>query len=76
MLISGDDGALKGESGLIDYEIGRNQAIPKDKAILVLRGERAEEPIRMLLCGQLETAVPPPDECPASPELERPISPG
>jgi ABC-type branched-subunit amino acid transport system substrate-binding protein len=56
-------GPLRGVSGQIDYPRTGDQAIPKDKAILVLRGQAAEEPKRMLLCGQHDTAQPPPDNC-------------
>ncbi|MGH8626138.1 MAG: hypothetical protein ACREYC_13030 [Gammaproteobacteria bacterium] len=56
-------GPLRGASGQIDYPRTGDQAIPKDKAILVLRGQAAEEPKRMLLCGQHDTAQPPPDNC-------------
>jgi len=56
-------GPLYGASGLIDYPRTGSKAIPKDKAILVLRGQASETPKRMLLCGQLDTAQPPPDEC-------------
>jgi ABC-type branched-subunit amino acid transport system substrate-binding protein len=56
-------GPLYGASGLIDYPRTGSKAIPKDKAILVLRGQASETPKRMLLCGQLDTALPPPDEC-------------
>ena len=61
------NGPLLGASGEIDYPRTGDQAIPKDKAILVLRGQAAEEPERRLLCGRLDTAQPPPDECPTSP---------
>lgn len=61
-LISGDE-ALNGASGLIDYEAGKDSAIPKNKAILVLRGEGDAAPKRILLCGELATAKPAPDEC-------------
>ncbi len=60
-------GPLRGVSGQIDYPRTGVQAIPKDKAILVLRGQAAEEPKRMLLCGQHDTAQPPPDNCSAPP---------
>ena len=56
-------GPLHGASGLIDYPRTGSKAIPKDKAILVLRGQPSETTKRMLLCGQLDTAKPPPDEC-------------
>jgi ABC-type branched-subunit amino acid transport system substrate-binding protein len=56
-------GPLHGASGLIDYPRTGSKAIPKDKAILVLRAQASEAPKRMLLCGQLDTAQPPPDEC-------------
>ena len=59
-------GDLSGASGQIDYpRTGGEQAIPKDKAILVLRGQASVQPERRLLCGQHETAQPPPNECPA-----------
>lgn len=55
-------------SGQIDYPRTGDQAVPKDKAILVLRGSGGTPtipPQRMLLCGQLGTAQPPPDDdCP------------
>jgi hypothetical protein len=58
-------GALHGTSGKIDYSRTGEQAVPKDKAILVLRGSALMAPQRMLLCGQLDTAQPPPDgNCP------------
>jgi ABC-type branched-subunit amino acid transport system substrate-binding protein len=57
-------GPLRGASGQIDYPRTGDQSIPKDKAILVLRGEAFKEPKRMLLCGQHDTAQPPPDNCP------------
>jgi hypothetical protein len=58
-------GDLSGASGQIDYpRTGDEQAIPKDKAILVLRGQASVQPERRLLCGQHKTAQPPPDECP------------
>ncbi|MGH8375474.1 MAG: hypothetical protein ACRER6_09490, partial [Pseudomonas sp.] len=72
---SGDDGAgpLRGVSGKIDYPSisDQDQAIPKDKAILVLRGQASGELTRMLLCGQLDTAQPPPDDCSAPPSSSR-----
>lgn len=58
-------GPLRGVSGQIDYPRTGNQAIPKDKATLVLRGRAAAEPERVLLCGQHDTAQPPPDNCSA-----------
>lgn len=60
-------GPLRGVSGQIDYPRTGNQAIPKNKAILVLRGRAAVEPERVLLCGQHDTAQPPPDDCSAPP---------
>jgi Periplasmic binding protein len=58
-------GAVHGAGGQIDYPRTGAQAIPKDKAILVLRGRAQMAPERMLLCGQLDTAQPPPDDkCP------------
>ncbi len=60
-------GPLRGASGQIDYPRTGDQSIPKDKAILVLRGQAAAEPTRMLLCGQHDTAQPPPDNCSAPP---------
>jgi ABC-type branched-subunit amino acid transport system substrate-binding protein len=64
--ISSDgSGALQGASGEIDYPRTSNKAVPKNKAILVLRGSAVMTPKRMLLCGQLDTAQPPPDDnCP------------
>ncbi len=58
-------GPLRGVSGQIDYPRTGNQAIPQDKATLVLRGQASVEPERMLLCGQHDTAQPPPDDCSA-----------
>jgi hypothetical protein len=60
-------GALHGASGLIDYPRRFNQATPKNKAILLLRGSASlTTPQRILLCGQLDTAQPPQndDKCP------------
>jgi ABC-type branched-subunit amino acid transport system substrate-binding protein len=52
-------GRLSGASGQIDYPRTGDQAIPKDKAILVLRGSASDEDLkRMLLCGQHDTAQP------------------
>jgi hypothetical protein len=62
---SAGPGAVHGVSGLIDYPRTSAQAIPRDKAVLVLRGGALMAPYRVLLCGQLDTAQPPPDEnCP------------
>jgi hypothetical protein len=62
---SAGPGALQGANDLIDYPRTGDQAVPKDKAILVLRGSALMAPRRMLLCGQLDTAQPPPDHnCP------------
>jgi ABC-type branched-subunit amino acid transport system substrate-binding protein len=58
-------GPLRGASGQIDYPRTGSKSIPKDKAILMLRGQAFEEPKRMLLCGQHDTAQPPPDDCSA-----------
>lgn len=60
-------GPLRGVSGQIDYPRTGDQAIPTDKATLVLRGQASVEPERMLLCGQHDTAQPPPDDCSAPP---------
>jgi hypothetical protein len=60
-------GPLRGASGQIDYPRTGSKAIPKDKAILVLRGQAFVEPERMLLCGQHDTAQPPPDNCSTPP---------
>jgi hypothetical protein len=58
-------GALHGASGQIDYPRTGDQGVPKDKAILVLRGSARMATQRLLLCGQLDTAQPPPDDnCP------------
>ncbi|HKR52641.1 MAG TPA: ABC transporter substrate-binding protein [Pseudonocardiaceae bacterium] len=65
--ISGEAGSLRGASGKIDYSLTDERAIPKDKAILVLRGQASADPTRMLLCGQHDTAQPPPDKCPPQP---------
>jgi ABC-type branched-subunit amino acid transport system substrate-binding protein len=64
--ISGEGpGALHGASGTIDYPRTGDQAVPNDKTILILRGSALMAPQRMLLCGQLDTAQPPPDgDCP------------
>ncbi len=62
---SAGPGALQGANGQIDYPRTGDQAVPKDKTILVLRGSALMAPKRMLLCGQLNTAQPPPDsDCP------------
>jgi ABC-type branched-subunit amino acid transport system substrate-binding protein len=62
---SAGPGGLQGANGLIDYPRTGDQAVPKDRAILVLRGSAGMAPKRMLLCGQLDTAQPPPDDnCP------------
>jgi ABC-type branched-subunit amino acid transport system substrate-binding protein len=60
-------GPLRGVSGQIDYPRTGDQAIPKDKATLILRGQASVEPERRLLCGQHDTAQPPPDNCSAPP---------
>jgi hypothetical protein len=63
--ISGQ-GALRGASGQLDYSRTTEQAIPKDKAVLVVRGQGGQvlvEPERRLLCGKHDIAQPPPDEC-------------
>lgn len=52
-------GVLHGAGGQIDYPRTGNQAIPKDKAVLVLRGKAQMVPELLLLCGQLDTAQPP-----------------
>lgn len=39
---------------------------------LMLGGQAAEEPKRMFLCGQHDTAQPPPDKCPALPDPASP----
>ena len=56
-------GPLRGASGEIDYPRTGSKSIPKDKATLVLRGQASAEPERRLLCGQHDTAQPPPDNC-------------
>ncbi len=58
-------GPLRGVSGQIDYPRTGDQGVPQDKAILVLRGQSSAESKRMLLCGQHDTAQPPPDDCSA-----------
>jgi hypothetical protein len=72
--ISGQ-GALRGASGQLNYSPTSEQAIPQDKAILVLRsqgGQALVEPERKLLCGQHDTAQPPPDKCPSPPDPASP----
>lgn len=68
------NGPLQGTSGEIDYPRTGDQAIPKDKAILVLRGQAFVKPQRVLLCGEHDTAEPPPaphDKCPMTSGRER-----
>lgn len=59
-------GLIHGASGQIDYPRTGEQAVPKNKAILVLRSQAGQPTKRMLLCGQLDKAQPLPDDrCPA-----------
>jgi hypothetical protein len=64
-------GGLHGASGLIDYARRDNLSTPRDKAILILRGNASLlTPKRILLCGQLDTAQPPPDDDKCPPPLD------
>lgn len=54
-------GVLHAASGQIDYpRTGDQQAIPQNKVVLMLRGKAQMVPELLLLCGQLDTAQPPP----------------
>jgi hypothetical protein len=57
---------VNGASGRFELTPGyANGRVPVDKAILVLKSEGGQPPTEQLLCGRLDTAVPPPDpQCP------------